>query len=164
LASEGLSVTSVTSGEDAIKALAGEEFDVIVTDLVMDGVDGMALLADAQHRTAAPRVIIMTAFGTIQSAIDAIRHGAYDYLTKPFQLDEASVAVRRALDDRRLREENRRLRAAVKERFGLDRIIGRSDPMRAVFEKIHAVSESDATVLLIGESGTGKELVARAIH
>jgi two-component system response regulator HydG len=164
LASEGWTVATVTSGEDALTAMAHEEFDVVLTDLVMDRVDGMALLQEAQQHAPSPRVILMTAFGTIENAIEALRHGAYDYLTKPFKLEQASVAVRRALDDRRLREENRRLQAAVKERFGLDKIIGRSDAMQAVFEKIRAVAESDATVLLIGESGTGKELVARAIH
>jgi DNA-binding NtrC family response regulator len=164
LASEGWTVATVTSGEEALKALAHEDFDVVLTDLVMGRVDGMTLLHEAQQHVPNPRVILMTAFGTIESAIEALRQGAYDYLTKPFKLEEASLAVRRALDDRRLREENRRLKAAVKERFGLDKIIGRSDAMRAVFEKVRAVAESDATVLLIGESGTGKELVAHAIH
>jgi two-component system response regulator PilR (NtrC family)/two-component system response regulator HydG len=164
LASEGWTVAAAASGGEALEALAHEDFDVILTDLVMDGVDGMTLLREAEQRVPSPRVILMTAFGSLETAIAAIRHGAYDYLTKPFKLDQASLAVRRALDDRRLREENRRLKAAVEERFGLDNIIGRSDAIQAVFEKVRAVAESDATVLLIGESGTGKELVARGIH
>jgi two-component system response regulator HydG len=106
----------------------------------------------------------MTAFGSLESAIEAIRLGAYDYLTKPFRLDQASVAVRRAIDDRRLREENRRLKAAVEQRYGFDSIVGRSPALQRVFEQVRALSDSDASVLLVGESGTGKELVARAIH
>jgi DNA-binding NtrC family response regulator len=164
LAAEGWAVATATGGAEAITALAREDFDVVLTDLVMDGVDGLALLQEAQQRLPSPRVILMTAFGSMESAIEAIRLGAYDYLTKPFKLEQASVAVRRALDDRHLREENRRLKAAVEQRFGLDSIIGRSEAMLGVFEKIRAIAESDATILLLGESGTGKELVARAIH
>jgi two-component system response regulator HydG len=106
----------------------------------------------------------MTAFGSLETAIEAMRQGAYDYLTKPFKLGEASLAVQRALEDRRLREENRRLRAQVEERFKLDALLGRSKAMQAVFERIRAVADADASVLLLGESGTGKELAARAIH
>ena len=106
----------------------------------------------------------MTAFGTLESAIDAIRHGAYDYLTKPFKLPELSLVVRRTLEERRLREENQRLRVEVEQRYSFDNILGRSKAMRAVFDQIGAVAETDTTVLLLGESGSGKELVARAIH
>jgi DNA-binding NtrC family response regulator len=109
-------------------------------------------------------VILMTAFGSMETAIDAMRHGAHDYLTKPFRLEQALLAVDRAIDDRRLREENRRLRAQVQERFRFDAILGGSHAMQTVFDRIRAVAGSDASVLLLGESGTGKELVARAIH
>jgi DNA-binding NtrC family response regulator len=164
LVREGWAVAAATSGADALTALEREDFDVVLTDLVMDGVDGLALLRAAQQRQPAPRVVLMTAFGSLESAIEAIRHGAYDYLTKPFKLDQASLAVRRAVDDRRLREENRRLRAVVEQRYGFENIIGRSPTLQRVFEQVRAVADSDASVLLIGESGTGKELVARAIH
>jgi two-component system response regulator HydG len=164
LAGEGWVVVAATSGADALTAMEREDFDVILTDLVMDGVDGLALLREAQQRAPAPRVILITAFGSLESAIEAIRFGAYDYLTKPFRLEQASVAVRRAVDDRRLREENRRLRVAVEQRFGFENIIGRSRALQRVFEQVRAVAESDASVLLVGESGTGKELVSRAIH
>src|SRR5262249_30980194 len=103
-------------------------------------------------------------FGTLETAIDAMRQGAYDYLTKPFKLAEVTVGVRRALDDHRLRRENERLRALVEQREGLDRILGRSRMMQDTVGQIRAVAESDSSVLLLGESGTGKELVARAIH
>jgi DNA-binding NtrC family response regulator len=162
--SEGWSTIAVASGADAMAAVQREDVDVVLCDLVMDGVDGLAVLRAAQQREPSPRVILMTAFGSLESAIEAIRHGAYDYLTKPFRLDAATLAVNRALDDHRLREENRRLKAEIEERFGLDTLLGRSPAMQALFEKIRAVAKTDATVLLIGESGTGKELVARAIH
>ena len=157
-------VEEATSGDLAIEALAREDVDVVLTDLVMDGVDGLALLREAQRHDPPPRVILMTAFGSLETAIEAIRAGAYDYLTKPFKLPEATLAVARALDDRRLRAENRRLREAVDRRFAFDNILGRSKPMQGVFEQVKMVAPSDASVLIMGESGTGKELVARAIH
>ncbi len=160
----GYAVVPATSGTDALEALEEDDFDVLLTDLVMDEVDGLRILrATAQHDPR-PRVILMTAFGSLETAIDAIRHGAYDYLTKPFKLDQAMLAVARAVEDRRLREENRRLKAQVQERYRFENIVGRSKAMQEMFEQIRAVAVSDASILLLGESGTGKELVARAIH
>jgi len=164
LESEGRTVTAVASGAEAVAALGRDEFDVVLTDLVMDGVDGWGVLREAQRVQPQARVILMTAFASLETAIEAVREGAYDYLTKPFKLAEVGMAVDRALDDRRLREENRRLRAEVERRFSFDNLIGRSEAMQAIFEKIRAVADTDATVLLLGESGTGKELAARAIH
>ena len=161
---EGYAVTPAAGGRAALAALASGSFDVVLTDLVMDDVDGLTLVRETQTRDPAQRVVLMTAFATLETAIEAIRAGAYDYLTKPFKLGEASVAVRRALDDRRLREENRRLRAQVERRFSLDSILGRSKAMQTVFEQVRAIAASESTVLILGESGTGKELVARAIH
>jgi DNA-binding NtrC family response regulator len=163
-AEESWTVIEATSGAEALAALEREDVDVILTDLVMDAMDGLALLSEAQRRDSAPRVILMTAFGSLESAIQAIRAGAYDYLTKPFKLPEATLAVSRALDDRRLRDENRRLREEVAQRFSFHNILGRSKAMQAVFDQIRMVVRSDASVLIVGESGTGKELVARAIH
>jgi DNA-binding NtrC family response regulator len=164
LETEGLKVTAVTSGEAALAVLEQDEFDVVLTDLRMDEVDGLTVLRRAQAGQPASRVILMTAFGSLENAIEAMRQGAYDYLTKPFKLAEVSLAVRRALDERRLREENRRLRAEVAQRYGFENLLGRSPAMQAVFEQIRAVAPSDAAVLLLGDSGTGKELVGRAIH
>ena len=164
LAGEGWAVAAATSGADALAALERDDYDVILTDLVMDGVDGLELLRAAQQREPAPRVVLITAFGSLESAIEAIRLGAYDYITKPFRMDQASVAVRRAVDDRRLREENRRLKAAVEQRFGFDNIIGCSPALQKVFTQVRSVADADASILLVGESGTGKELIARAIH
>jgi DNA-binding NtrC family response regulator len=147
-----------------LQALGSQEFDVVVTDLVMDQVGGLEVLAAAGRCRPTPRVILMTAFGTLETAIEAMRQGAYDYLTKPFKLAEVTVAVRRAFDDHRLRRENERLRAEVERQQGLDRILGRSRIMQETVSQVRAVAESDSSVLLLGESGTGKELVAQAIH
>jgi len=164
LESEDMAVLAATGGREALKALASQEFDVVVTDLVMDDVGGLEVLAAAVRCRPAPRVILMTAFGTLETAIEAIRQGAYDYLAKPFKLAEVTVAVGRALDDHRLRRENARLIAEVERQQGLDRILGRSKIMQETLSQIRAVAESDSSVLLLGESGTGKELVAQAIH
>jgi len=164
LESEHMAVAAATGGRDALAALASSEFDVVVTDLVMDEVGGLDVLAAAARCRPVPRVILMTAFGTLETAIEAMRQGAYDYLTKPFKLGEVTVAVRRALDDQRLRRENERLHAAVEEQHGLGRLLGDSRLMQNTVAQVRAVAESDASVLLLGESGTGKELVAQAIH
>jgi DNA-binding NtrC family response regulator len=154
LEGEGFEVVTATSGEAARAALAARELDVVLTDLVMDEVDGLALLRQAQASPSRPRVLLMTAFGTLETAIEAIREGAFDYLTKPFRL----------VDDRRLRDENRRLRDQVQRLYGTDRLVGSSRAMRNVIDQVRTVAATDASVLLAGESGTGKELVARTIH
>jgi len=164
LESEGLAVTAAASGREALRALGEAPFDVILTDLIMDDVGGLEVLAAAQRQQTHARVFLMTAFGSIETAIEAMRQGAYDYLTKPFKLAEVTLGVRRALDDQRLRQENERLRAEVERQYGLDRLIGGSRAMQAVIDQIRAVADSGASVLLLGESGTGKELVASALH
>jgi DNA-binding NtrC family response regulator len=163
-AEHGWTIQEATSGAAALETLAHDDVDVVLTDLVMDGIDGLQLVREAQRRERPPRLILMTAFGSLETAIEAIRLGAYDYLRKPFKLPEATLAVARALDDRRLREENRRLRIEVEGRFSFDNILGRSKAMQRVFEQIRFMAGSEASVLIMGESGTGKELVARAIH
>jgi DNA-binding NtrC family response regulator len=164
LESEDMAVVAATGGRAALQALASQEFDVVVTDLVMGEVGGLDVLAAAGRCRPAPRVILMTAFGTLETAIEAMRQGAYDYLAKPFKLAEVTVAVERALDDRRLRRENERLRAEVERHQGFDRLLGRSKIMQETLSQIRVVAESDSSVLLLGESGTGKELVAQALH
>ncbi len=163
LEAEGWAVTATQDGATAVAALGREAFDVVLTDVVMEDVSGLDVLRAAQRHQPQARVILMTAFGSLESAIEAIRHGAYDYLTKPFKMVEVSLAARRALEERRLREENRRLREQVEHR-GLDRLLGDSPLMERVRDQIKDVAGSDATLLLLGESGTGKELVARAVH
>ncbi len=164
LEGEDMTVTTATGGRAALAVLETQGFDVVITDLVMDEIGGLEVLAAAGRCRIPPRVILMTAFGTLETAIEAMRHGAHDYLTKPFKLIEVTVAVRRTLDDRRLRRENERLRAAVERHQGLDRLLGRSRVMRETVDQTRAVAQSDSTILLLGESGTGKELVAQAIH
>jgi DNA-binding NtrC family response regulator len=164
LEADGFHVTVVASGAEAMAALTRDEYDVVLTDLVMDDVDGLAVLAEAQRVQRGVCVILMTAFASLETALAAMRQGAYDYLSKPFKLAEVSIAVRRALEDRRLREENRKLRDEVGRRYSFATLLGQSPAMQPVFEQITAVASTDSTVLIIGESGTGKELVARAIH
>jgi DNA-binding NtrC family response regulator len=164
LEGEDMAVTTATGGRAALAVLETQPFDVVITDLVMDDIGGLEVLAAAGRSPAAPRVILMTAFGTLETAIEAMRQGAHDYLTKPFKLIEVTVAVRRALDDHRLRRENERLREVVERHQGLDRLLGRSRVMQETVDQIRAVAQSDSTILLLGESGTGKELVAQAIH
>ena len=164
LEGEGLAVAGAAGGREALAVIERADYDVILTDLVMDDVGGLEVLAAAQARTPAPRVLLMTAFGSLETAIEAMRQGAYDYLTKPFKLAEVTLAVRRALDDQRLRAENARLRAEVERQLGFERMVGRSRVIQTLLEQIRAVADSDASVLLLGESGTGKELVARALH
>jgi two-component system, NtrC family, response regulator AtoC len=164
LESEGFHVRAVTTGADAIALLKQEDCDLVLTDLVMDELDGLAVLAEAQRVHPGIRVVLMTAFASVETAVSAIRQGAYDYLSKPFKLPEVTLVLRRAIEDQRLREENRRLREEVGRRYGTSALLGESRAMLPVFEQIAAVAASDSTVLLVGESGTGKELAARAIH
>ena len=164
LESEGFAVTPAHSGAEALAALARGEHDVVLTDLIMDEIDGLAVLREAQRLQPRARVILMTAFASLETAIAALRQGAFDYLSKPFRMAEVTVAVRRALEDQRLRDENRRLREEVGRQYAVTNLLGRSRAMQSVFDQIAAVAGSEATVLLMGESGTGKELAARAIH
>jgi DNA-binding NtrC family response regulator len=165
LEGEGWAVTDVTSGADACAAVEREQFAIVLTDLVMEPVSGMDVLRETRRTQPKARVIMMTAFGSVETAIGAMREGAYDYITKPFKLAELTLTVQRALEEERLREENRRLREEVERRYSLDgKILGRAKVMDTVFDQIRVVAATDTTVLLMGESGTGKELVARAIH
>jgi two-component system, NtrC family, response regulator HydG len=164
LEGEGLAVAGAEGGREALAVIERADYDVILTDLIMDDVGGLEVLAAAQTRAPAPRVLLMTAFGSLETAIEAMRQGAYDYLTKPFKLAEVTLAVRRALDDQQLRAENARLRAEVERQLGFERVVGRSRSIQALLEQVRAVADSDASVLLLGESGTGKELMARALH
>ena len=164
LEGEGYAVMGVGRGAEATAQLRSGEFDVVLTDLRLPDVDGMEVLRTARETQREAPVILFTAFGSIETAIQAIRHGAYDYVTKPFALEEISLLVGKALEDRRLREENRRLREEVTERYRFHNLLGASPAMQAVFALIRQAAPGDANILISGDSGTGKELVAKALH
>jgi DNA-binding NtrC family response regulator len=164
LEAEGYAAVGTGRGADAIAQLRADEFDVVLTDLRMPDADGLEVLHAAREARRDVPVILVTAFGSIETAIQAIRQGAYDYVTKPFSLEEISLLVGKALEQRRLREENRRLREEVAGRYRFHNLLGASSAMQAVFALIRQAAPGDANVLIIGESGTGKELVAKALH
>ena len=161
---EGYQVSLAESGAEALPLLAPGEYDMILTDLKMEGMDGIELLRHIKAVDPQAEVLIFTAYGTIASAVEAMKLGAYDYIGKPFDEEELLLKVARALERKALVREVRDLRQALRGQEGQGRIIAASREMRAVLTKIDQVAPTDATVLIEGESGTGKELVARAIH
>jgi two-component system response regulator AtoC len=160
----GFAVTWKTAAADALKLLDEQDFDVVVTDLHMEGMDGFAFCERVVANRPDVPVVMITAFGTMDSAVAAIRVGAYDFITKPFDVETLRLTLARAVQHRALRDEVKRLRQAVSEVRGLDQMIGSSPPIQKVKQLIDRVSDADATLLITGPSGTGKELVARAVH
>ena len=151
-------------GRRALEQMAETPVDVLLSDVRMPDMDGLALMQRALARTPQPVVVLLTAYGTIETAVDAMKRGAYDFLTKPVHLDRLDLLLQRALRERATASENRQLHEQLNAKYGLEGIIGQSAPMQEVFETIRQVAASRATVLVQGESGTGKELVAHAIH
>jgi two-component system nitrogen regulation response regulator GlnG len=160
----GYDVTSVKDGTAAVRAVESSPFDLVFLDIRMPGLDGLAALARMREIRADACVVVMTAHGTMETAIQAMQRGAYDYLTKPFDLDEVLLLAERALAAGRLTQEVARLRTGLQEVREFSALIGRHPRMQDVYKTIGRIAGSDVTVLLRGESGTGKELVARAIH
>ncbi len=153
-----------TAPDEGLRLLGDQDFDVVVTDLNMQGMSGVDLCRQiAENREDIP-VVVMTAFGSMETAVAAIRAGAYDFVTKPFEMDDIALTLERALRHRALREEVKRLRRAVDDSGKFDDIIGQSSAMEKAYDLLDRVADSDTTVLITGESGTGKELVARALH
>jgi len=164
LEDEGYVVHAAGSGREALELFKTTTPDLILTDLKMPDIDGMSLLNSFARYPGSSPVIMMTAYGTINSAVEAMKKGAFDYLTKPLERDELLITVRRAFERVNLEKENRILRQELEERFRIDGIVGSHGSMQEVFKIIKKVSKSSSTVLIYGESGTGKELVAKAIH
>jgi DNA-binding NtrC family response regulator len=152
------------NGADGIAAYREDEFSLVITDVRLPDMMGLDVLRKLNAKDSRTPVIVMTAFGTISDAVEAMKLGAFDYITKPFSLDEFNLIVKRAIEVKELREDNIRLRRDLNECYGFSRLIGENDRMKALYEMIEKVSKIDSTVLIIGESGTGKELVASTIH
>ena len=156
LTDAGYTVDVATSGQEALATVRGRVLDAVVCDLRMEQVDGFDVLAAVRAADPTLPVLIMTAFGGVENAVEAMRRGATHYFTKPFRLDEVLLYVQRAIAERRLREENRALRRAVGDRSAYAALVGHSAPMRALYELIERVAHSPAPVLVRGESGSGK--------
>jgi DNA-binding NtrC family response regulator len=164
LADRGFEVQQAASGEQALDKLADFAFDILLADLRLPGIGGRDVLQAALERYPDIIAIIITGYGTVKDAVDAIKQGAADFISKPFQFDELLHVIDSALEQRRLRSENAYLRAQLEARYRLDGIIGRSRAMRDLFHLLETVAQSSSTVLITGETGTGKELAAKAIH
>jgi len=162
LKTAGYDVEQAGSAEEAMKL--ADRADVILTDLRLPGMSGLEMLQQLRSEDSHKPVIVMTAFGSIETAVEAMKAGAVDFLPKPFSLDHLMTVVNKALEVRSLREENRELRAELSQRYQFDNIIGRSAAMREIFATVERVAPTRATVLLCGESGVGKDMIARAIH
>ena len=161
----GHEVRVAAAGQEALDTMVAEPPDVVVTDLKMPGkLDGLALLAEVKARRIDTEVIVVTAFGTPENAISALRQGAYDYLTKPFKVDDINAVIARAMEKRALIQANAALREQVSGRYRLASLLGKSRPMQRLFDLIGKIHSTRTSVLITGESGTGKELVARALH
>ena len=164
LSREGYEVATAPSAEAALAYLSNHDMDLVLTDLRMGGMDGLELVQSIQSAWPQTQVILMTAFGGVETAIAAIKAGAYHFVTKPVKLPEVGALVQKALAERDLRRENEQLRQAVEERYSFGQLLGKSAAMQSMFNLLERLAGSQSTVLIQGESGTGKELVARALH
>ena len=164
LGAEGYIVDLAENGAQALDMVRGEDYRVVLLDLMMPDMDGLQVLESFQARESAPATIVLTAYASIEKAVRATKLGAFDFITKPFKNDEILVAVKNAIEQHRLRDENERLKSSLRQRFSYRNIIGKSVPMQQTFALISQIAPRRSTVLIQGESGTGKELVAKAIH
>jgi DNA-binding NtrC family response regulator len=164
LTSEGYEVESSLSGEEALEKVPSQSSDVILLDILMPGMDGIEVLRRIKKINPLAAVIVITAYASVESAIDAMKIGALDYIQKPFKHDSLLLTLEKAMEHKRLQEENLRLKDELRQRFSFANIIGKSAVMKGVFDLVKAAAPTRSTILIQGESGTGKELVARAIH
>jgi len=161
---EGHTTFSARTGEEGLKIVEREELDLVVLDLMLPGMSGQEVLKQIRQEYPDVIVVVITAYSSIEGAIEAMREGAFHYIPKPFKNDEVLLTIRKGLEQRRLATENRELKAQLRQRFGFDNIIGKSKPMQQVYELIRRAAPAKSNILVLGESGTGKELVAKAIH
>ncbi|MBW2609349.1 MAG: sigma-54-dependent Fis family transcriptional regulator [Deltaproteobacteria bacterium] len=164
LGPEGYEAVTTDNARDALNLIGESDLDLVITDMKMPGMNGMELLEESKRIKPELPVIMMTAYGTIEMAVEAMKKHAYDYITKPFQNEELKLTVKKALENYRLVKENRLLNEALSDRYRFGNIIGKSKPMLKIYDLITKVSSSKASILITGPSGTGKELIAKAIH
>ncbi len=164
LGPEGYETITADNARNALRLIKGADLDLVITDMKMPGMSGMELLEELKKIKPELPVIMMTAYGTIELAVEAMKKQAYDYITKPFQNEELKLTIRKALENYRLIKENRRLSEALSDRYRYGNIIGKSKPMLEIYDLISKVAQSKASILITGPSGTGKELIAKAIH
>jgi len=164
LSEAGYKISAAADGAEAFEIFTNNDFDCVITDLRMPKLSGLELLEKIKNVNAETAVIVITAFGEVETAVTAMKAGAFDYINKPFNRDEILLTLERALSFSETKSENRRLREIVKKEFQIENLIGDSPPMQAVLNVVERVSRSDATVLIAGESGTGKEIIAKGIH
>jgi|SoiMethySBSTD1v2_1073268.scaffolds.fasta_scaffold187810_2 two-component system response regulator PilR (NtrC family) len=161
---EGHLVSQARTGEEGLDMLEREDIDLVLLDMMLPGMQGNEVLRQIRLRDPDQVVVVITAYSSIEGAIEAMREGAFHYIPKPFKNDEVLLTLRKGLDQRRLQSENRSLREQLRQRFGFEQIIGKSKPMQQVFDLIRLAAPAKSNILILGESGTGKELVAKAIH
>jgi len=164
LASKNFSVQAVETGEEALKLISENSFDMVLVDLKLPGIDGMEVLRNIKKQCPEAEVIIITAYASVDSAVQAMKEGAYDYVVKPFDPEEIVQLINKVVEHQTLKKENLLLRQKLEEVYAFEVLIGKSKAMQEVFEMIKRVAETDSVVMIRGESGTGKELIARAIH
>ena len=164
LQKEGHQIESAASGKEGLERIESEKFDLIICDIMMPRISGMEILKRARDLDKNAMVIMITAYASPENAVEAMKIGAYDYITKPFQVDEIKLVVNKALEKTQLMEENLRLRQEVESRYKFRNLVGASRPMQEVFDLIRKIAPTKANILVLGESGTGKELAAKAIH
>ncbi len=161
---EGYHVETAADGTEAIEKIHQEYYDIVYVDLRMPGADGIEVIRELKRQSPVSEAVIITAFGTIPIAVEALRAGAWDFVTKPFHIEEVKVLTRKIIEMRILQQENIQLRRQIQDVYGFPNIVGNSTGMQKVFQLIRSVADTDATILIMGESGTGKELIAKAIH